>query len=86
MTGGVAVILGPTGRNLGAGMSGGVGFVLDLDAGLVNPELVDIEPVSGEHADSCWPILRRHVRADRLGGGRAAAGRLRAGAAGAGSR
>ena len=31
MTGGIAVILGPTGRNLGAGMSGGAAFVLDLD-------------------------------------------------------
>jgi len=29
MTGGVAVILGPTGRNFGAGMSGGIAFVLD---------------------------------------------------------
>ncbi len=37
MTGGVAVVLGPTGRNVGAGMSGGYGFVLDLDAGRVNP-------------------------------------------------
>ena len=31
MTGGVAVILGPIGRNLGAGMSGGYAYVLDLD-------------------------------------------------------
>jgi glutamate synthase (ferredoxin) len=29
MTGGVAVILGPTGRNFGAGMSGGIAYVLD---------------------------------------------------------
>ncbi|MEO9240785.1 MAG: glutamate synthase subunit alpha, partial [Jatrophihabitantaceae bacterium] len=61
MTGGVAVILGPTGRNLGAGMSGGLGFVLDLDAGLVNPELVDIEPIAGEHAVTLLAILRRHA-------------------------
>src|SRR6202000_2329933 len=32
MTGGRVVILGPTGRNVGAGMSGGVGYALDLGA------------------------------------------------------
>jgi glutamate synthase (NADPH/NADH) large chain len=42
MTGGVALILGRTGRNLAAGMSGGRAFVLDLDAALVNTELVDV--------------------------------------------
>ncbi|UQX87149.1 glutamate synthase large subunit [Jatrophihabitans telluris] len=60
MTGGVAVILGRTGRNIGAGMSGGVGFVLDLDRGLVNAELVDVEPVSGELADTLHKVLTRH--------------------------
>lgn len=38
MTGGVAVILGRTGRNLGAGMSGGVAYVYKLRADRVNPE------------------------------------------------
>ena len=38
MTGGRAVILGETGRNVAAGMSGGVGYVLDLDRGRVNGE------------------------------------------------
>ncbi|MGO1769732.1 MAG: glutamate synthase large subunit, partial [Microbacterium sp.] len=38
MTGGLALILGETGRNLGAGMSGGTAYVLDLDLGLVNRE------------------------------------------------
>jgi glutamate synthase domain-containing protein 3 len=33
MTQGVAVVLGPTGRNFAAGMSGGVAYVLDLDGG-----------------------------------------------------
>ena len=42
MTGGVALILGRTGRNLAAGMSGGRAFVLDLDDALVNTELVDV--------------------------------------------
>ena len=42
MTGGTAVILGPTGRNFAAGMSGGRAFVLDLESRLVNPEMVDV--------------------------------------------
>jgi len=42
MTGGIALVLGRTGRNFAAGMSGGRAFVLDLDAALVNTELVDI--------------------------------------------
>ncbi|MGO4678861.1 glutamate synthase large subunit [Microbacterium sp. 2MCAF23] len=37
MTGGVAVILGSTGRNLGAGMSGGIAYVRDLHTERVNP-------------------------------------------------
>ncbi|WP_169975670.1 glutamate synthase large subunit [Tautonia rosea] len=47
MTGGVAVVLGPTGRNFAAGMSGGMAFVLDRDGDFqsrCNPEMVEIEP------------------------------------------
>ena len=39
MTGGRVVVIGRTGRNFAAGMSGGYAFVLDLDEGRVNPEL-----------------------------------------------
>ncbi|MDP9117154.1 MAG: glutamate synthase large subunit [Actinomycetota bacterium] len=60
MTGGIAVILGPTGRNLGAGMSGGHGFVLDLDPDLVNGELVDVTSVSEEDREILRAILARH--------------------------
>ena len=42
MTGGVVVILGETGRNLAAGMSGGIGYVLDLDPSKVNHGGVDL--------------------------------------------
>ena len=42
MTGGSVVVLGRTGRNFAAGMSGGRAFVLDLDAANVNTEMVDI--------------------------------------------
>ncbi|MDP5033598.1 MAG: glutamate synthase subunit alpha, partial [Solirubrobacteraceae bacterium] len=44
MTGGRVVVLGPTGRNFAAGMSGGLAFVLDEDGSFaqrVNPEMVD---------------------------------------------
>ncbi|MGO4385479.1 glutamate synthase large subunit [Specibacter sp. RAF43] len=41
MTGGQALILGPTGRNFGAGMSGGTAFVLDLAPGRVNKAALD---------------------------------------------
>jgi glutamate synthase (NADPH) large chain len=61
MTGGVAVILGRTGRNLGAGMSGGYAYVLDLDAGRVNDELVDIDPVSDEDARRLRAVIGSHV-------------------------
>ena len=49
MTGGEVVVLGATGRNFAAGMSGGVAYVLDLDdCGRVNAELVDLEPLSDD--------------------------------------
>ena len=48
MTGGIAIILGPTGRNFGAGMSGGIAYVYnpqqDFDS-LCNKEMVDFDPL-----------------------------------------
>jgi glutamate synthase (NADPH/NADH) large chain len=41
MTGGIAVVLGKTGRNVAAGMSGGIGYFLDLDPTRLNTEMVD---------------------------------------------
>ena len=54
------VILGPTGRNFGAGMSGGYAFVLDLDVARVNPELVELAPVEGDAATELRDLVRRH--------------------------
>jgi glutamate synthase domain-containing protein 3 len=51
MTRGTVVILGPTGKNFGAGMTGGVAYVLDQDSALkrnLNPELVLMEPLAEE--------------------------------------
>jgi glutamate synthase (NADPH/NADH) large chain len=61
MTGGRVVVLGPTGRNFAAGMSGGVAFVLDLDPGRVNPELVELAPVHGDAAEELEGLVRRHL-------------------------
>ncbi|HJR38331.1 MAG TPA: hypothetical protein VJ819_08115, partial [Nocardioidaceae bacterium] len=48
-------------RNFAAGMSGGVAFVLDLDEGRVNPELVELRPVEGEAAGELEAVVRRHL-------------------------
>ena len=60
MTGGVAVILGRTGRNLAAGMSGGEAYVLDLEPVLVNRELVDLAPLDDASAAKLRALLERH--------------------------
>ena len=61
MTGGVVVVLGPTGRNFAAGMSGGYAFVLDLDEDRVNPELVELAPVTGKAADELRSLVEQHA-------------------------
>ena len=52
MTGGRAVILGKTGKNFAAGMSGGIAYVLDEDRDLytkVNKAMVSIEPITNKY-------------------------------------
>ncbi len=63
MTGGRVVVLGPTGRNFGAGMSGGVAYVWDPDGsfpGLLNPEMVDLEECDEEDVSWLEAVLARH--------------------------
>jgi glutamate synthase (NADPH/NADH) large chain len=51
MTGGTVIVLGSTGRNFAAGMSGGIGYVLDLEGDFAkhcNPAMVDLEPLLPE--------------------------------------
>jgi glutamate synthase (NADPH/NADH) large chain len=51
MTGGIVVVLGPTGRNFAAGMSGGIAYVLDEDGSFdsrCNLAMVDLEPMPDE--------------------------------------
>jgi glutamate synthase (NADPH/NADH) large chain len=61
MTGGTVVVLGDIGRNFAAGMSGGIAYVWNLDPARVNPELVDLQPVSGDDAAALRSLVERHA-------------------------
>jgi glutamate synthase (NADPH/NADH) large chain len=60
MTGGRVVILGSTGRNFAAGMSGGVAYVLDLNPARLNPDMVDADPLDEADADFLRETVARH--------------------------
>ncbi|WP_053733021.1 glutamate synthase large subunit [Nocardia sp. NRRL S-836] len=60
MTGGRAVVLGPTGRNVAAGMSGGIAYVLDLDPLSVNQEMVQLQRLSAEDLRWLKDVVTRH--------------------------
>jgi glutamate synthase (NADPH/NADH) large chain len=60
MTGGTVVVLGRTGRNVAAGMSGGVAYVLDLDPARVNTGMVDVEVPSVSDLEAVHELVRRH--------------------------
>ena len=66
MTGGTAVVLGKTGRNFAAGMSGGIAYVLDRDDAFdrrCNREMVDLEPLeSAEDLEFVKLLIARHVQ------------------------
>jgi glutamate synthase (NADPH/NADH) large chain len=66
------VVLGRTGRNFAAGMSGGVAYLLDPDPGRVNLEMVDLEPLDASDA----ALLRRLAERHTAETGSAVAGRL----------
>ncbi|RYI23632.1 glutamate synthase large subunit [Dermacoccus sp. 147Ba] len=61
MTGGRVLILGPTGRNFAAGMSGGEAYVLDLREELVNAELVDITGLRESDEEIVKELLTQHA-------------------------
>ncbi len=66
MTGGCIVVLGKTGRNFAAGMSGGIAYVLDDDGSFesrCNMAMVDLEPVTG-NADAALDGLKGDMRKD----------------------
>jgi glutamate synthase domain-containing protein 2/glutamate synthase domain-containing protein 3 len=68
MTGGRALILGPTGRNFGAGMSGGIAYVLDESGnfpGQIRNEMLDLDPIDDEDVEYIQRMLRRHFKFTR---------------------
>ncbi len=65
MTGGRVVILGPTGRNFAAGMSGGIAYVYDKDRrfeGRCNTDLVDLEPLTEADEDEVKALISEHAQ------------------------
>jgi glutamate synthase (NADPH/NADH) large chain len=60
MTGGRVVVLGPTGRNFAAGMSGGIAYVLDLNPARLNREMVDIDPLEDTDVEFLREVVSRH--------------------------
>jgi len=69
MTGGVVVVLGKVGRNVAAGMTGGLGYFLDEDGGfpeLVNPEIVKIQRVTTEAGEKqLQDLIKTHAKRTR---------------------
>jgi glutamate synthase (NADPH/NADH) large chain len=64
MTRGIAVVLGTTGRNFAAGMSGGIAYVWNVDGKFeqrCNTGMVDIEPLGADDALRLRTLLQRHV-------------------------
>jgi glutamate synthase (NADPH) large chain len=61
MTGGRVVILGPTGRNVAAGMSGGIAYVIDLDEQRLNREMVDLDPLEDDDRAFLRDIVTKHA-------------------------
>jgi glutamate synthase (ferredoxin) len=67
MTGGTVVVLGPTGRNFAAGMSGGIAYVLDesgeFKASRCNRQMADLERVAAEESGLLKLMVERHAEA-----------------------
>ena len=65
MTGGKVIVLGKTGRNFAAGMSGGIAYVYDpenkFSNGLCNTETIEFEYISEEDAAELKTIIEKHV-------------------------
>lgn len=65
MTGGRAVIIGPTGRNFAAGMSGGIAYVLNEYGQFhtnCNKEMVDLDPIDEEAEEELKILLQNHAK------------------------
>ena len=63
MTGGTVVVLGSTGRNFAAGMSGGIAYVYDIlgqFSANCNMEMVDLDPMGDDDMETLKSLLREH--------------------------
>ncbi len=77
MTGGTVLVLGPTGRNFGAGMSGGTAYVLDLDERLLNPAAAASGELGAHRLDADdVEVVAKLLRKHRENTGSAVAGAL----------
>ncbi|HLP17958.1 MAG TPA: glutamate synthase large subunit [Bacteroidota bacterium] len=67
MTNGTVVVLGPTGKNFAAGMSGGIAYVIDEDgqfaAKRCNRSIVDLDPMTEEDERVVLTLIGKHVEA-----------------------
>jgi glutamate synthase (NADPH/NADH) large chain len=73
MTGGTVVVLGPTGRNFAAGMSGGVAYVMDDDdelKGRVSKAMVDLEPLTAADEELVRGLVAEQVEHTRSARGK----------------
>ena len=61
MTGGKVVVLGQTGRNFAAGMSGGIAYVVDLNVENVNSEMVELETLDDNDKEFLSSILKDYL-------------------------
>lgn len=65
MTGGRVVILGPTGRNFAAGMSGGIAYIYDVNGAFIdncNREMVDLDPMDEDGAEELKKLIADHFK------------------------
>ncbi len=60
MTGGRAIVLGQTGRNFAAGMSGGIAYLLDLRPDRINLEMVELEPLTDDDRVYLREVVAKH--------------------------
>jgi glutamate synthase (NADPH/NADH) large chain len=62
MTGGRVVVLGTIGRNMAAGMSGGIAYVLGLDPAKVNKDMVELQRLEPEDLAWLHDVVTRHAK------------------------
>ena len=65
MTGGIVVILGDTGRNFAAGMSGGIAYVYDVKGNFkenCNTEMVDLDPCELDDKNQLFSMMQQHLQ------------------------